>query len=168
MSQKIAHATLGAAEAAIRGGNPAAGAIGAVVGEIVGEIYREQKEKAGEFDPDREDFQEIVDKGVDIARFTAASAACLLGEDPDLAVLTAANAARYNSFILKPIQQIGKILAQKPGKIPQLSSGAQGLKKGNIAREAQLLHRPGAAPGQPAANPNAAKPRTDLSGILCK
>ena len=138
-----------------------------MVGEIVGEIYRDQKEKTGEFDPDREDFQEIVDKGVDIACFTAASAACLLGEDPDLAALTAANAARYNAF--NPFDKIGlakelfrKILAQKPGKIPQLSSGAQGLKKGNIAREAQLPHRPGAAPGQPGTNPNAAiaKPGT--------
>ena len=152
VSQKIAHAALGAAEAAIRGGNPAAGAIGAVVGEIVGEIYRDQKEQTGEFNPDREDFQEIVDKGVDIARFTAASAACLLGEDPDLAALTAANAARYNGLAKELFR---KILAQKPGKIPQLP-------------HRPAANKPGAAPGQPGANPNAAKPGTGQAGVPVK
>jgi len=102
VTQKIAHAAIGAAEAAIMDGHPVAGAIGAVVGEMVGEMYRDQKEKEGLFNPNNEDFLEMVDQGVDIARFTAASVACLMGEDPEIAALTAGNAARYNAMFVIP------------------------------------------------------------------
>jgi hypothetical protein len=40
----------------------------------------------------------MVDQGVDIARFAAATVACLTGEDPEVAALAAGNAARYNAL----------------------------------------------------------------------
>jgi hypothetical protein len=79
------------------------GAIGAVVGEIAGDLYREEMEKQGRFNPSTSDFEKIQERGVDIARFTAAAIATLLNQDAEAAALTAGNAARYNALAVVPV-----------------------------------------------------------------
>ncbi|WP_085784439.1 DUF637 domain-containing protein [Candidatus Nucleicultrix amoebiphila] len=98
LTQKLAHGALGAVSAALMEGEPITGAIGAVVGEMVGDLYREGLEGQNNGHPESEDTQALIDRGVTIARFTAATLACFTGQDPDVAALTAGNAARYNAL----------------------------------------------------------------------
>ena len=97
ITQALCHAAIGGAQAAIMKGDLAMGAMGAVVGEVAGQLYRKGKGEEA-FDRNAKDFQDTINTGVDIARFTAATFACLTGGDAEMAAMTAGNAARYNSF----------------------------------------------------------------------
>jgi hypothetical protein len=97
-AQYIAHAALGCGVGALGGGNCASGATGAVIGEVAGELYkfmtpgeRSQAELEGTF-------AEWKQKGVDIAKLSAALGAFVAGLDVNSAAATGANSAENNAF----------------------------------------------------------------------
>ena len=65
---------MGAASAATLGGEPVAGAIGAVIGEIIGETYREGGFGNQALDQNSADYQERVEYGVAFAKMAAVMA----------------------------------------------------------------------------------------------
>ncbi|KAB2836828.1 MAG: hypothetical protein F9K49_01170, partial [Caedimonadaceae bacterium] len=102
--QYLAHAAVGAAAAKVRDGDVAASAIGAVVGRAVGNHLLEEMDQYG-IDEDHLDYERALDRAVNIARFTAASFACVLGQDAEDAACAAGNAARYGTVPSSPFTQ---------------------------------------------------------------
>ncbi len=112
-AQYIAHAALGCGVGALGGGDCASGATGAMIGKVAGELYkfmtpgeRSQAELEGAF-------AEWKQKGVDIAKLSAALGAFVAGLDVNSAAATGANAAENNAMkhIARPldIAVIGQI-----------------------------------------------------------
>jgi adhesin HecA-like repeat protein len=128
-SQKMAHAALGAASAALMKGEPVAGAIGAVVGEIAGDLYREEMEKQGRFNPSTTDFEKIQERGVDIARFTTAAIATLLNQDAEAAALTAGNAARYNALSVFGGRDLENLQKDTKRLVDELKEGVESFRE---------------------------------------
>jgi hypothetical protein len=96
VSHKLLHALVGAGMAAITKGDILAGSVGAVIGEIVAAQYRESL--GDEYDPSNKDFDKLKERGVQLARLSAAFAAFLTGRDPNDAAMAAGNAARENAM----------------------------------------------------------------------
>ena len=112
-AQYIADAALGCGVGALGGGDCASGATGAMIGKVAGELYkfmtpgeRSQAELEGAF-------AEWKQKGVDIAKLSAALGAFVAGLDVNSAAATGANAAENNAmkYIAHPldIAVIGQI-----------------------------------------------------------
>jgi filamentous hemagglutinin len=116
VTNKIAHAALGAAMGEAISGDAAAGAIGAVVGEMTAEAVvktflnnqlanpeglknltdEEARQLAADMD-------RLKATGVDLSKLSAGLAAALAGKDIDTAATTGSNAAEHNALIIVPI-----------------------------------------------------------------
>jgi hypothetical protein len=90
---------LGAASAAVMGGEPVAGAIGAIVGEIIGQTYREGGLGNTPLDQNSDTYQTQVEYGVAFAKMAAVLCVGMMGGDVEAAAFAAENAARHNALM---------------------------------------------------------------------
>jgi hypothetical protein len=97
-TQLMCHGCVGAGTSLLLGGDPASGAVGAVVAELVAGAYREGVFGNTPLDQNSPLYQDQVEYGIKVAKVVTALCVGYMGGDMNAALLAADNAARYNAM----------------------------------------------------------------------